>query len=160
MIVYEVGGVLMKILVINGPNMNMLGIREKDKYGEMTLEDIHNKVKAYAEGLNIEVEFFQSNIEGEIINAIHSAYKRCDGIVINPAGYTYFSVAILDALYAVSIPAVEVHMTNIFARESFRRESITAAASIGVISGFGSDVYTLALNGLYNYIKPNKYSAL
>jgi 3-dehydroquinate dehydratase-2 len=140
----------MRILVINGPNMNMLGIRERDKYGAKTLEDIYDEVRELAQELNVEVEFIQSNMEGDMINAIHGAFKRCDGIIINPAGYTYHSVAILDALLAVDIPAIEVHMTNIFARESFRKDSVTASGCIGVISGFGSRVYTLALRALYD----------
>jgi len=146
----------MKILLINGPNMNMLGIREKEKYGDLTLDVIYKDVEEICKKLNIDVDFFQSNIEGEIVNKIHSAYKVYDGIIINPAGLTYYSVCILDALKAVSIPAVEVHMTNIFAREEFRKNTITAAGSIGLIAGFGKDVYTLAVEALYNYYNNRK----
>lgn len=138
----------MLILVINGPNMNMLGIREKGLYGDQSLEDIYGEIETCAKNLGISVEFFQSNSEGCIIDAIQGAYNRCDGIIINPAGYCYSSVGILDAIKAVSIPAVEVHMTNIFAREGFRRNSITASGCAGLVTGFGSKGYCMALNYL------------
>jgi 3-dehydroquinate dehydratase-2 len=143
----------MKFMVINGPNMDMLGIREKDKYGENTLENINKEILAFGNELGIEISFFQSNIEGEIINTIHEGYGKIDGFVINPAAYSYSSVAILDALYAVNIPTVEVHMTNIFNREDFRSKTITASASIGLIAGFGKETYKLAVKSLYDYIK-------
>lgn len=146
----------MKFLIINGPNMNMLGVREKEKYGSLTLDDIYSDLSELAVELGIEVEFFQSNIEGEIVNSIHSAYNSCDGIIINPAGLTYYSISILDALYAVNIPAVEVHMTNIFAREEFRSKTVTAAGSIGLISGFGREVYKLAVRALYEYLNSRR----
>ena len=136
--------------------MNMLGIREKEKYGSYSLDDINEGVEKLAQTLGIQVEFFQSNTEGEIINKIHSAYKRCDGIIINPAGFTYYSIGILDALYAVNMPTVEVHMTNIFAREEFRGKTITAAGCIGVIAGFGRDVYPLAVNALHKYLNAGR----
>lgn len=138
----------MLILVINGPNMNMLGIREKDLYGNQPLKDIYGEIEICAKKLGVSVEFFQSNSEGGIIDAIQGTYNRCDGIIINPAGYCYSSVGILDALKAVAIPAVEVHMTNIFAREGFRKNSITASGCAGVITGFGSKGYCMALNYL------------
>lgn len=141
----------MKFLVINGPNMNMLGKREKDIYGNASLDDIYRQVSAYAGSLGINVEFFQSNIEGEIINKIHSSEGEFDGLIINPAALTHYSIALLDALKSVSMPVVEVHMTNIFSREEFRRNTVTAAGCIGIISGFGKDVYTLALNALVSY---------
>lgn len=146
----------MKLLVINGPNMNMLGIRERDKYGDLTLDTVYKDIKGTCKDLEIEADFFQSNIEGEIINKIHSAYKAFDGIIINPAGLTYYSVSILDALKAVDIPAVEVHMTNIFGREEFRKNTLTAAGCIGVIAGFGKDVYILAVKALHSYINNRK----
>jgi len=140
---------MMKFLIVNGPNMNMLGIREKEKYGTLTLGNIYEEVHNLADKLEVEVEFFQSNVEGEIINKIHSSINNIDGIIINPAGFTYYSVAILDALNSVNIPAIEVHMTNIFAREEFRRKTVTAQGCIGVIAGFGKEVYSLAVRALY-----------
>ena len=132
--------------------MNMLGIREKEKYGNLTLESIYDDIRNLAVTLDVEVDFFQSNIEGEIINSIHKAYEIFDGIVINPAAFTHYSIAILDALNAVSIPTVEVHMTNIFSREEFRKKTVTGAGCIGIISGFGREVYPLALRGLHQYL--------
>ncbi len=134
----------MKILVINGPNMNLLGKREK-VYGSFTLEELAEKVRAYAEKLDIEVEFFQSNYEGAIVEKVQYAEGVFDGIIINPAAYTHTSVAIRDALSAVRVDAVEVHITNIFAREEFRRKTITGGAAKGVIAGLGAEGYLLAL---------------
>ena len=134
----------MKILVINGPNMNLLGKREK-VYGSFTLEELTEKVRAYAEKLGIEVEFFQSNYEGAIVEKVQQAEGVFDGIIINPAAYTHTSVAIRDALSAVRVDAVEVHITNIFAREEFRRKTITGGAAKGVIAGLGVKGYLLAL---------------
>ena len=137
----------MKILVINGPNMNMLGTREPEIYGSLTLEQIEKNVLEYAKTLNIDVEFFQSNVEGEIINKIQE--HGFDGIVINPAGYSHTSVAIRDAIAGVKIPTVEVHLSNIYSREDFRHTSLIAPVCIGQISGFGANVYTLGLKALY-----------
>lgn len=142
----------MKFLVINGPNMNMLGVREKENYGTSTLEDINREVKRAAEKRKIEIEFFQSNTEGGIIDKIHSAYGVFDGIIINPAALTHYSIAVLDALNSITIPAVEVHMTNIFAREEMRRITVTGAGCIGIIAGFGKDVYEIALDALHGYV--------
>lgn len=138
----------MKILIINGPNLNLLGTREPEIYGALTLKQIEQKVNEYAQKLNIETEFFQSNVEGEIINKIQE--KGFDGIVINPAGYSHTSVSIRDAISAVKIPAVEVHLSNIYSREEFRHTSLIAPVCMGQISGFGADVYTLGLQALYN----------
>lgn len=140
----------MKILVINGVNMNMLGIREPEKYGTMTLKDLEKELYAYSFELGIDIETFQSNHEGEIVEKIHSAYNNFDGIVINPAAFTHTSVAIRDAIAAVNIPTVEVHMTNIHAREDFRHNSLTAPVCVAQISGFGADCYKLGLRGLLN----------
>lgn len=140
----------MKILVINGVNMNMLGIREPEKYGTMTLKDLEKELYAYSFELGIDIETFQSNHEGEIVEKIHSAYNNFDGIVINPAAFTHTSVAIRDAIAAVNIPTVEVHMTNIHAREDFRHNSLTAPVCVAQISGFGADCYKLGLKGLLN----------
>lgn len=143
----------MKILVINGVNMNMLGIREPEKYGTMTLKELEKELYAYSFELGVDIETFQSNHEGEIVEKIHSAYNNIDGIVINPAAFTHTSAAIRDALAAVNIPAVEVHMTNIYAREDFRHNSITAPVCIAQISGFGSECYKLGLKGLTSFLK-------
>lgn len=142
----------MKILVINGVNMNMLGIREPEKYGTMTLKDLEKELYAYSFELGIDIETFQSNHEGEIVEKIHSAYNNFDGIVINPAAFTHTSVAIRDAIAAVNIPTVEVHMTNIQAREDFRHNSLTAPVCVAQISGFGVDCYKLGLKGLLNVL--------
>lgn len=146
----------MKFIIINGPNMNMVGVREKEKYGSVALDDMNGEIGRFAEKLEISVEFFQSNVEGEIISKIHESCKSFDGIIINPAAFTHYSIAILDALNSVSLPSVEVHMTNIFAREEIRRRTVTAAGCIGVIAGFGKDVYNLAINALYSYIKDGR----
>lgn len=140
----------MKILVINGPNINFLGIREKNIYGNQTYEDLVNYITATAKALNIEADTFQSNIEGEIINTIQAAYGKYDGIVINPGAYTHYSIAIYDALSSVSMNIVEVHISNIHKREEFRRKSVTAPACVGQICGFGFYGYEMALLALKN----------
>lgn len=142
----------MKIAVIQGPNLNMLGVREKNIYGNMKLEDIHNNMKAYGDQYGMEIEFFQSNFEGEIIDKIQECLGEVDGIIINPAGYTHTSIAILDALKAVNLPTIEVHLSNIYKREEFRKKSITAEASSGVISGFGAFSYHLGLIALHQIL--------
>lgn len=143
----------MKLLIINGPNLNMLGIREPEKYGTTTLSDIETELQAYSLELGTEIETFQNNIEGEIINKIQQALGKFDGIVINPGGYTHTSVAIRDAISSVNLPTVEVHMTNIHAREEFRQKSLIAPVCIGQISGFGQNVYKLGLKALSEYLK-------
>lgn len=144
----------MKILIVNGPNINLLGTREPEIYGSLTLDDIQNELEDYAKSIGVELIFFQSNVEGEIVNAIQKAkYEwNCNGIVINPAAYTHTSVAIRDAISAVSLPAVEVHLSNIHAREEFRKNSFIAPVCIGQISGFGSDSYKLGLKGLVDVL--------
>ena len=143
----------MKILFLNGPNLNLLGTREPDKYGTQTLEDIEVFIKEEAKKLNVEVEFYQSNIEGELVNKIQEAKKIFDGIVMNPAAYTHTSVAIRDAILAVSIPTVEIHISNIHTREEFRKTSLTAPACVGQITGFGVNSYKLGLIAICDYIK-------
>ena len=142
----------MKILVLNGPNLNLLGTREPDKYGTQTLADIENFVKDEASKLNVEVTFYQSNIEGELVNKIQEAKGNFDGIVMNPAAYTHTSVAIRDAILAVNIPTVEIHLSNIHTREEFRKTSLTAPACIGQITGFGANSYKLGLIAINNYL--------
>ena len=143
----------MRILVINGPNINMLGIREKNIYGNNDYNSLVEKIKKEANELNCQVDFFQSNIEGEIITSIQKAFGVYDGIIINPAAYTHYSIGILDALKSVNIPAIEVHISNIHQREDFRKKSVTAEGCIGQISGLGFEGYTLALRGLVNLLK-------
>ena len=144
----------MKILVINGPNLNMLGIREPEIYGSLTLSDIEKSLIDYSGTFNdIELEFYQSNHEGDIVDKIQNAYGEIDGIIINPAAYTHTSVAIADALGAVSIPAVEVHLSDIEARENFRKISYIAPKCIAQIKGLKEKSYHKALSILYDYLK-------
>ena len=143
----------MKIVVIHGPNLNLLGVREPDIYGSVTLEEIDGHIRALARELGVEVEIVQDNSEGALIDAIQRAGA---GIIITPAGYTHTSVALADALRAVSPPAIEVHLSNILAREPWRHESITATACVGVISGLGADSYLLALRGLCALLEATK----
>ena len=145
----------MKLSVIQGPNLNMLGIREQNIYGTYTLEQIHESMGLYAKDNNIEIEFFQSNLEGEIIDTIQEAFGNADGIIINPAAFSHTSIGIKDALMAVNIPTVEVHISNIYQREEFRQKSITAGASTGVITGFGSFSYHLAMIAVHQVMLEN-----
>ena len=140
----------MKILVVNGPNLNMLGIREPDIYGKHTFQDLLNLLNQAAENLHIELEQFQSNHEGAIVDKIQAAYGNTDGIVINPAAYTHTSVAILDALKAVGIPAVEVHISDVDSREAFRKISYAGLACEKTIKGQGFDGYRQAIEYLYH----------
>lgn len=141
----------MKILLINGPNINMLGVREKSIYGDNSYENLINNMIKLSSEKKVNLEIFQSNIEGEIVDRIHKGFfDKVDGIIINPAAYTHYSVAILDALKAVNIPTVEVHISNIHKREEFRHKSVTAPACIGQICGFGIYGYEMALNALLN----------
>jgi len=135
-----------KILIINGPNLNMLGKRETNVYGNQTLESIAILVNEEAERLGVETTFVQSNHEGEIIDSVHQAVGKYDCIVINPGAYTHYSYAIRDAIKAVEIPTIEVHISNIHNREDFRRESVIAPVCIGQICGFGANSYIIALH--------------
>ncbi len=137
-----------KILVINGPNINMLGIREKNIYGRQDYKSLCEYLRAVAFQLGIEIELYQSNYEGDIVTVIQQAYGKFDGIVINPAAFTHYSIAILDALKAVNIPTIEVHISNIHQREEFRHKSVTAPACVGQICGLGFKGYALALEYL------------
>ena len=142
----------MKIAVIQGPNLNMLGIREQHIYGSMSLEQIHEQLKSAAAQNGVELEFFQSNFEGEIVDRIQECLGTVDGIMINPDAYSHTSIAIKDALSAVNMPVVEVHISNIYRREEFRQKSITAGASTGVISGFGPFGYHMGLIALMQIV--------
>ena len=135
----------MKIVVIQGPNLNMLGVRETNIYGPMKLEDIHNQMKVVAEQNEFEIEFFQSNLEGEIVDKIQECLGDADGIIINPAAYSHTSIAIRDAINAVQIPTIEVHISNIAAREDFRKKSLISDVCAGTIAGFGPFSYHLGM---------------
>jgi 3-dehydroquinate dehydratase-2 len=141
----------MRVLVLNGPNLNLLGSRQIDVYGNATLVDIQQRVREYASKLDADVTFVQSNHEGELITMIQDC--DADGIVINPGGYSHTSVAIHDAIAAVGLPAVEVHLSNPSAREAFRHQDVVAAACIGVVAGFGWRSYLLGLEGLLETIR-------
>lgn len=138
----------MKIFVINGPNLNMLGVREPDHYGKETYSDLVEKIKSHCESKNIEVELFQSNHEGALVDEIQRAYGKADGIVINPGAYTHTSIALLDALKAVNIPAVEVHISKVEEREDFRQISYVRLACKKTITGKGTDGYLEAIDFL------------
>lgn len=138
----------MKIFVINGPNLDMLGKREPEIYGRDTLESINAELAEYCKTKGIEPEFFQSNSEGALIDFIHSARSNADGIVINAGAYTHYSIAIRDAIAAVELPCVEVHLSNVHRREEFRHRSVISAVCTGVICGFGKNVYRLAIDAL------------
>ena len=142
----------MKILVIHGPNLSLLGEREKDIYGNVTLEEINSALLKKAGELGVELDIFQSNSESDIIDKIISQKNDIDGIVINPAAYTHTSVAIRDCIAGVNLPAVEVHISNVHAREDFRKNSLIAPVCIGQISGFGMNSYLLGLDGLVSYL--------
>jgi len=146
----------MKIVVIQGPNLNMLGHREQNIYGPMKLEDIHKQMEGFAQQNGIEIEFFQSNLEGEIIDRLQECMGEVNGIIINPAGYTHTSIAIRDAIAAIQIPTIEVHISNIHAREEFRQKSLIAPVCAGQISGFGPFSYHMAMVGIVQIISEVK----
>lgn len=141
-----------RIAVVHGPNLNMLGVREPEMYGNTTLDDINAQLEERALKLQMELSITQKNSEGDIIDVLHNAAPWADGIVINPAAYTHTSVAIRDALAAVALPTIEVHISNVFAREPFRHKSLIAPVATGSIIGLGPQGYTLALDALYNLL--------
>lgn len=137
-----------KLLVIHGPNLNMLGRREPEIYGSQTLDDINERIQTEAAQRGLIADCFQSNSEGEIVTAIQQAYPAYQGILINAAAYTHYSVAIRDALASIPLPAIEVHLSNIYKREEFRHHSVIAPVVVGQVCGFGSDSYLIALDAL------------
>ena len=140
-----------KIIIVNGPNLNLLGEREKNQYGNFTLKEIEKKCKDYAEKNNIDLTLFQSNIEGELVNQIQNSRENQDGLILNAGGYTHTSVAIHDALKILKIPIIELHISNIYNREEFRHKSLISKVAKGVICGFGADGYIMSLKAMKNF---------
>ena len=145
-----------RILVINGVNLNMLGFREPEQYGKITLKELEKQLHAYSFGLGIDIETYQSNIEGEIVERIQQAREHFDGIVLNAGAYTHTSIAIRDAIVTADIPVVEIHMSNIYKREDFRHYSLIAPVCIGQISGFKDNSYKLGLKAVVDYLRENQ----
>lgn len=148
---------MQRVAVIHGPNLNMLGLREPEIYGTTNLEMLNKDIKAKAEEINLEIKIMQSNHEGEIVDFLHQNYEKLDGIIINPGGLTHTSVVLRDALASVRLPVIEVHISNIHRREEFRKKSITAAAAVGQITGLGVQGYLLALEGIKEVLRKEKY---
>ena len=142
-----------KIIILNGPNLNLLGEREKDQYGNLTLKDIENHCMDYAKKNKINLSFFQSNIEGELVERIQTSRNDYDGLIINAGGYTHTSVAIHDALKILKIPIIELHISNIYNREEFRHKSLISKVAKGVICGFGAEGYIMSLNAMNKFLK-------
>ena len=142
----------MKILILHGPNLNLLGTREPEVYGSMNLDEINKKMIELGDGLGVEIKCLQSNHEGELIDALHDARTWASGVVFNPGGYTHTSVALRDAISAIAIPVIEVHLSNVYAREEFRHKSLVSAVCKGKVSGFGWHSYELGLRGLMEFL--------
>ena len=145
-----------KIIILNGPNLNLLGEREENQYGSFTLREIEKNCKNYAKKNEISVSLYQSNLEGEIVQSIQDSRNKQDGLIINAGGYTHTSVAIHDALKVLKIPIIELHISNIYNREDFRHKSLISRVAKGVICGFGSNGYIMALEAMKNFLKNNE----
>lgn len=148
---------MLKIAVIQGPNLNLLGDREPEVYGAKTMEGINKTIKKKADKLDLKVDFFQSNHEGDIIDFIHKKRNKCEGVIINPGALTHYSIAVRDALVAVRLPVIEVHISNIYQREDFRHKSVIAPVAVGQISGLGYQGYLYALEAMLNIINKERH---
>lgn len=144
-----------KFLVLNGPNLNLLGTREKSVYGSDTLENIINELRVYAQQHDVELRDFQSNSEGALVDAVHEARTWADGIIFNAGAYTHYSIALRDAIAGVGLPVIEVHISNVHAREEFRHKSVLAPVCLGVIAGFGRNSYFLGVDALLRHLAKN-----
>jgi len=142
-----------KIIILNGPNLNLLGEREKNQYGSFTLKDIEEKCKDCAKKNDIDISLYQSNIEGELVDKVQEARNKHNGLIINAGGYTHTSVAIHDALKIIKIPIIELHISNIYNREEFRHKSLISGVARGIICGFGAEGYIMALNAMKQYLR-------
>ena len=142
-----------RIIIINGPNINLLGEREKSQYGKLTFEELKNKCLSRSSDLKVEIEFYQSNLEGEIVTKIQESRNKFDGIIINAAGFTHTSVSIRDALEIVKKPKIELHISNIYKREVFRQKSLISDVVNGIICGFGVNGYILAINAMHELLE-------
>jgi len=141
------------IIIVNGPNLNLLGEREQSQYGSITFDQLKKKCTDHSKKIGINTSFFQSNIEGEIVNKIQDSRKSCDGIIINAAGYTHTSVSIRDALDVFKKPIIELHISNIYKREEFRQKSLISGIATGIICGLGANGYILAINAMHELLK-------
>jgi 3-dehydroquinate dehydratase-2 len=145
--------IMNKIIILNGPNLNLLGEREKNQYGSFTLEDIEKSCADFSKKNNIKLSFFQSNIEGELVNKIQASRNTEDGLIINAGGYTHTSVAIHDALKILKIPIIELHISNIYNREEFRHKSLISEVAKGIVCGFGAEGYIMSLKGMCKFLE-------
>lgn len=142
------------VLILNGPNLNLLGTRETEVYGTTTLADIVAGITTHAATVDVDIEAYQSNIEGELINRLHDARGTVDGVVFNPGAFTHYSYALRDAIAATDLPVIETHMSNVHAREEFRHRTVLAAVCLGVVAGFGADSYRVAFDALVRHLNP------
>ncbi|HEY1119037.1 MAG TPA: type II 3-dehydroquinate dehydratase [Acidimicrobiales bacterium] len=142
-----------RVLVLNGPNLNLLGTREPEIYGGDTLDDVLDRMRAHVAGREVELRAVQSNVEGELVDALHDARSWADGVVFNPGAFTHYSIALRDAISGTGLAVVETHLSNVHAREEFRHRSVLAAVCVGVVAGFGADSYLLALDGLLGHVE-------
>jgi 3-dehydroquinate dehydratase-2 len=148
-----------RVLVLNGPNLNLLGTREPEVYGADTLDDVLERLGRHVEGRDVELRAVQSNVEGELVDALHEARTWADGVVFNPGAFTHYSIALRDAISGTGLVVVETHLSNVHAREEFRHRSVLAAVCLGVVAGFGADSYLLALDGLLRHLEQRGPSA-